>query len=79
MKDKKEDILNDLHAKLAKSLLDRVNDPECKSSDLNVARQFLKDNNVDAEPIAESPLAKLANQLPFSDEELKKAMDEPIN
>lgn len=77
--DKKEDTLNSLHAKLAETLLDRVNDPECKSSDLNVARQFLKDNNVDAVPVAESPLARLANQLPFTDEELKEAMDESIN
>ena len=79
MSDKKEETLNTLHNKLAETLLDRVNDPECKSADLNVARQFLKDNHIDAVPVAESPLARLANQLPFSDEELKEAMDEPSN
>ena len=76
---KKEETLNELHTLLAQKLLDRVNDPECKSADLNVARQFLKDNNVDAVPVVESPLAKLANQLPFSEEELKSAMDDQIN
>ena len=44
---KKEDTLNELHTLLATKLLERVTDPECKSADLNVARQFLKDNNVD--------------------------------
>ena len=76
---KKEETLNELHTLLAKKLLDRVNDPECKSADLNVARQFLKDNNIDAVPVAESPLAKLADKLPFSDKELKSAMDDQFN
>ena len=76
---KKEETLNKLHTLLAQKLLDRVNDPECKSADLNVARQFLKDNNIDAVPVAESPLAKLADKLPFSDKELKSAMDDQFN
>tara|TARA_B100000902_G_C26979947_1_gene749767 strand:+ start:74 stop:310 length:237 start_codon:yes stop_codon:yes gene_type:complete len=76
---KKEETLNELHTLLAQKLLDRVNDPECKSADLNVARQFLKDNNIDAVPVAESPLAKLADKLPFSDKELKSAMDDQFN
>ena len=39
--------LEDLHELLAKTLLDKIRDPEVKSSDLNVARQFLKDNNIE--------------------------------
>ncbi len=57
--------LRELHGVLAEELLKRVKDPEAKSSDLNVARQFLRDNNVDAVPVANSPLEKLMNELPF--------------
>ena len=38
--------LTELHSLLAEKLLEKVKDPECKSADLNVARQFLKDNNI---------------------------------
>ena len=37
------DLLAKLHTVLAEQLLERVTDPEAKSADLNVARQFLKD------------------------------------
>ena len=39
--------LKTLHEVLAEELLKRVQDPEAKSSDLNVARQFLKDNGIE--------------------------------
>ena len=42
--------LKELHEVLATELLKRVKDPDAKSADLNVARQFLKDNNIDAVP-----------------------------
>ena len=45
MSDKK---LKELHAVLAEKLLQKVKDPDAKSSDLNVARQFLRDNGIDA-------------------------------
>ena len=35
--------LRELHGILAEKLLEKVLDPNAKSSDLNVARQFLKD------------------------------------
>ena len=41
--------LKELHEVLATELLKRVKDTDAKSSDLNVARQFLKDNNIDIE------------------------------
>lgn len=62
------DKLSELHQELAKVLLERVKDPDAKSSDLNVARQFLKDNNIDAVPVKGSPLEELINQLPFNEE-----------
>ena len=61
--------LEELHEELAKVLLKRVKDEDAKSADLNVARQFLKDNNVDAVPTEDSPLKKLIEELPFDDEE----------
>ena len=66
MSDKK---LKELHTILAEKLLEKVKDPDCKASDLNVARQFLKDNNIDAIPVDNSPLKSLMDELPF---------DEPI-
>ena len=64
MSDKK---LKELHALLAEKLLDKVRDPECKASDMNVARQFLKDNNIDAIPVDNSPLKNLMDELPFNE------------
>ena len=62
MSDKK---LTELHAVLAEKLLQKVKDPDAKSSDLNVARQFLRDNGIDAVPTDGSPLKKLVDELPF--------------
>ena len=57
-----------LHKTLAENLLLRIQDPEAKSADLNVARQFLKDNGIDALPVEGSPLSDLVRTLPdFSD------------
>ena len=57
-----------LHKTLAENLPLRIKDPEAKSSDLNVARQFLKDNGIDALPVEGSPLSDLVRTLPdFSD------------
>ena len=60
-----EKKLKELHAILAEKLLEKVKDPECKSADLNVARQFLRDNNIDCVPVEGSSLQKLAEELPF--------------
>ena len=57
--------LKELHAVLAEKLLQKVKDPDAKSSDLNVARQFLRDNGIDAVPTEGSPLQRLADELPF--------------
>ena len=61
------DKLKELHGVLAEELLKRVKDPEAKSSDLNVARQFLRDNNIDAVPTQDSPLQKLIEEIPFDE------------
>ena len=61
--------LKDLHAVLTDELLKRIKDPECKASDLNVARQFLKDNGIEAIPVDNSPLKSLVDELPFETED----------
>ncbi len=65
---KKDSKLEELHELLATILLDKIRDPECKSAELNVARQFLKDNDVTAIPTDENALAQLLEDLPFDAE-----------
>ena len=61
--------MEQLHSTLANTLLSRISDPDVKASDLNVARQFLKDNGIEALAAEGSPLADLVATLPdFSDE-----------
>ena len=62
MSDKK---LKELHAVLAEKLLKLVKDPDATASELNVARQFLRDNNIDCVPVEGSSLQRLAEELPF--------------
>tara|TARA_B100001287_G_C22483603_1_gene435575 strand:- start:424 stop:657 length:234 start_codon:yes stop_codon:yes gene_type:complete len=64
-----DEKLKELHGVLANELLKRVKDPEAKASDLNVARQFLKDNGIEAIPVDNSPLKALVDELPFDTEE----------
>ena len=57
--------LKELHAVLAEKLLEKVQDPDCTAGFLNVARQFLRDNGIDAVPTEGSPLQNLVDELPF--------------
>ena len=59
--------LRELHGILAEKLLEKVQDPEAKSADLNVARQFLRDNGIDAVPTDNSPLQRLIDEMPFNE------------
>ena len=66
-----------LHEKLCKELVARIDSGEATTQDLNVMRQFLKDNNISAVPVIDeedSPsskrakngtLASLIQKLPF--------------
>ena len=64
------ELMELLHRTLAENLLSRISDPEAKSADLNVARQFLKDNGIEAVAAEGSPLADLVATLPdFNDED----------
>ena len=60
-----EKKLGKLHEQLTEKLHERIRDAEVKASDLNVARQFLKDNNIDCVPQDNNNMSKLAEELPF--------------
>ena len=66
---KLQKLLDELHTELAQELLDKVRSGEAKASELNVARQFLKDNGIEAIPTDNSPLKSLVDELPFNSEE----------
>ena len=63
-----QDILEALHGSLATELSDRIKSGEATAADLSVARQFLKDNGIDAFATNESPLQQLVDSLPFDTE-----------
>ena len=50
MEDNKK-ALESLHTVLVQELLDRIRAGDAKPSDLNVARQFLKDNGIECLPV----------------------------
>ena len=60
-----KEALDDLHATLARILAARLGGEGCTAADLGVARQFLKDNGIDAVAKSGSPLAAIAASLPF--------------
>jgi len=68
MTKKVDKVLDELHIELAQTLLDRVRSGEAKASDLNVARQFLKDNGIEGLPVENTPLKDLVDELPFEEE-----------
>ena len=65
---KVDKVLDELHIELAQTLLDRVRSGEAQASDLNVARQFLKDNGIEGLPVENTPLKDLVDELPFEEE-----------
>jgi hypothetical protein len=67
-----KDKLLELHSILAEQLLKKVREEDVKASDLNVARQFLKDNGIDGLPTNDNPLGELVNELPFAEKKLVK-------
>ena len=65
--DKNFKILEKLHLLLAKELTDKITSGEAKAGDLNVARQFLKDNGVECLPVESNPMQELMENLPDLD------------
>ncbi|MAA65272.1 MAG: hypothetical protein CL581_10910 [Alteromonadaceae bacterium] len=73
-------LLGDLHSLLTKELLVKLESGDYCPADLNVARQFLKDNSISSADLTNkgSGLQKLADLVPFNDsnEPIKKASGE---
>lgn len=64
------EVLNTLHGLLAAELLRKIRSGEATAAELNVARQMLKDNNIQAIVTPTNPLGQLAavtEGLPFPD------------
>jgi len=59
--------LSKLHILLADDLTKKIKSGEAKAGDLNVARQFLKDNEVTALPTGNNTLQTLLDAMPFDD------------
>lgn len=68
-----DQLLEELHSEIAKTLLERIKTGEATAADLSVARQFLKDNGIDSIAFKDSPVSNLAAVLPFSDPEVPVA------
>ena len=65
----KEKDLENLHSELTQKLLEKIRDPKVSASELNVCRQFLKDNGIENLAVDNSPLRSLVDELPFEDSE----------
>ena len=62
--DRNLEILKTIHYELAVHILDLIKSGEAKAGDLNVARQFLKDNGIECIPVENNPMEDLMNNLP---------------
>ena len=58
------EILSSLHGRLACVLTDLLDSGEASTADLNVIRQFLKDNQITSQPVEDTPFGDLAKSLP---------------
>jgi len=58
------DQLADLHAGLALHLKAKLEEGTITSSELGVLRQFLKDNQISAQPVEGTPFGDLVSTLP---------------
>ena len=64
----KTEKLNVLQDMLINEFIERIQAGAATPSDLNAARQFLKDNGVHAQVTNDNPLGNLVDMLPFRDD-----------
>ena len=60
-------VLSDLHADLASHLKAKLDDRSISTSELNILRQFLKDNGISAQPVVGTGFGDLVASLPDMD------------
>ena len=61
---KSTDVLADVHDIMAHWCLDKLREGDVNAADLNIIRQFLKDNQITAQPVEETSFGELAKALP---------------
>ena len=57
------ELLEALNLQTAKTLLEKVRDPDCDAATLNAARAFLKDNDITSTPQANPHLTPIKDTL----------------
>jgi hypothetical protein len=60
-------VLSDLHTDLAWHLKSKLDDGSISAAELNILRQFLKDNGISAQPVAGTNFGDLVASLPDMD------------
>ena len=63
-KDSTTEVLSELHAGLAHLFMERLREGTLGTAELNILRQFLKDNQINAQPAEGSEFGELAKALP---------------
>ena len=58
------DVLGEAHDLLAHWCVDKLREGDVGTADLNVIRQFLKDNQISAQPVEGTAFGELAKALP---------------
>ena len=66
-KDSTTEVLSELHAGLAHLFMERLREGTLGTAELNILRQFLKDNQINAQPAEGSEFGELAKALPDID------------
>ena len=61
---KSTDVLADVHDLMAHWCLDKLREGDVNAADLNIIRQFQKDNQITAQPVEETSFGELAKALP---------------
>lgn len=73
---KQTEKLQGLQDLLIDEFIKRIESGEASPSDLNAARQLLKDNDIHAAVKNDNPMANLVSILPFNDEGVDKVMSQ---
>ena len=63
-KDSTTEVLSELHAGLAHLFMERLREGTLGTAELNILRQFLKDNQISSQPLEGSEFGELAKALP---------------
>lgn len=70
----KSKAMEDLFDLLAVKLLEKLKDSECTATDLNVIRQFLRDNNITATTGMSNPtIHNIVENLPYDEDGITEA------